>query len=153
AGNGHSVLYIQKARWASEWHQKTLKLAWAPGDSFRLEGDRDYLAEIKEFLGNQSWRSAKEVAGAVDFSQPGIGAGEATVRELLTKHPDVFDVRTGDAAKEPGRSPKATIYALRQAQRSVDAVDSVSESQGSAEGDCVDCVPRKGRSHSERTTS
>jgi hypothetical protein len=36
-GNGKTRLFIQKARWASTWHGKTLDLRWEPGASFSLD--------------------------------------------------------------------------------------------------------------------
>jgi archaellum biogenesis ATPase FlaH len=36
-GHGRTRLYIQKARWASEWHAKTLNLVWADGESFTVQ--------------------------------------------------------------------------------------------------------------------
>jgi AAA domain len=37
SGHGRARLFVQKARWASEWHAKTLHLLWAEGDSFVVD--------------------------------------------------------------------------------------------------------------------
>jgi hypothetical protein len=48
-GHGKTRLHIQKARWSSTSHLKTLNLAWSDGDSFEVEDktelDHDTLAE------------------------------------------------------------------------------------------------------------
>jgi hypothetical protein len=36
-GHGKTLLYIQKARWSSKHHGMPLRLAWAEGDSFKVE--------------------------------------------------------------------------------------------------------------------
>jgi hypothetical protein len=128
AGNGHTVVFIQKARWASSHHHKTLKLAWTDGEGFELEGDRDYVADVRDFLTGGKWRTAKEIAAPAD--EGGIAASEKTIRNILDERPDLFDSCTGDAAKALGRSPKATLWGLSSGLNSVDSVD---PSQGGAE--------------------
>ena len=53
-GNGFTRLHLQKARWASDYHGKTLKLTWAAGDGFEVndEPDRDDGTIADEILGN-----------------------------------------------------------------------------------------------------
>jgi AAA domain len=125
AGNGHTVVHVQKARWSSEHHGKTLKLAWADGESFELEGDRDYITEIRELLSERPWRTVKEIAKPAD--EGGIGAGDKTIKSILEKHPDLFEMRTGDAAKALGRTGNAKVYGTSmdcvEPQNAVDAVD------------------------------
>jgi len=43
----------------------------------------------------------------------GIGANVDIVKAVLEGEPDVFESRTGDAAKEIGRSASATVWQLR----------------------------------------
>lgn len=119
AGNGHTVVVIQKARWASSYHGKTLKLAWTDGEGFELEGDRDYVTDIRDLLLEHPWRTVKEIAAAV--IDGGIGAGEGQVRKALDDHPDVFEMRTGAAAKAVGRAGNAKVYGLLSVLRAVGA--------------------------------
>lgn len=146
AGNGHTTLFVAKARWASAHHHKTIKLRWADGEGFELEGDRDYVAEIRELLTGHPWQTAKEIAAPEE--QGGIGAGESTVRAILNERADLFESRTGDAAKVLGRSARATVYGLSSA---LSSLDSVSEFQGGAGGMTATASSLKGRSHTERT--
>lgn len=74
AGNGHTIVFVQKARWDSERHGKTLHLAWTEGEGFQLEGDRNYLDEITELLEEREWRTVKQISAPED--EGGIGAGE-----------------------------------------------------------------------------
>jgi hypothetical protein len=76
AGPGQTLVHVEKARWASSYHGTTLRLEWAPGESFELAGDRDVLAEIKALLADGKWRTLEEI-------RKGIGAGTDKVRELL----------------------------------------------------------------------
>jgi hypothetical protein len=146
AGNGHTIVSVQKARWDSERHGRTMLLAWTDGDSFRLEGDRDYLAEIRELLADGKWRTVKEIAAPED--EGGIGAGEKVVKETLNEHPEQFESRTGDDARAVGRHPSATVWQVRSGSN---APDSPSGSSGGAEGEVRRCVPLKGRTYPERT--
>lgn len=116
AGNGHTVMFVQKARWASELHGTTLKLRWTGGEGFALESDRDLLAEIEHLLTDGVWRTAKEIAAPKD--RGGIGSNADTVRTLLDEHPDRFALRTGHAAKEIGRSPSANVWQVTQTPES-----------------------------------
>ena len=102
AGNGHTIVYVKKARWDSSRHGTTLNLAWEGVDGFGLEGDRDYLADVTTFLEGDKWLSIREIA-------QGIEAGEQTVKPILTDNPGRFELRSGDAAKALGRSPNAKL--------------------------------------------
>jgi hypothetical protein len=136
AGNGHTVVFVQKARWASDRHGTTLKLAWTDGEGFRLEGDRDYMAEIVALLSDDpKWRTLKEISEKDDG---GIGANEKTVRKILDDHPDRFESRNG---KEVGRSPRATVWQLRQGSDALDAVGAV---QGGGQDAAAAAPPLKG---------
>ena len=126
-GPGHTVVYVQKARWASEYHGKTLKLKWVAGEGFEVEGDRDYLAAVREYLSETPWRTKKEIATAIE-------SGEKSVLNVLTDNPESFEMRTGDDAKALGRSEKAQVWGLRSAQNAVNAVTPDSASPGSQGG-------------------
>jgi hypothetical protein len=73
-GHGRTRLHIQKARWASAWHKKTLHLTWAGGEGFeveeKLELDDDTLAEqLLEAISQNpgiSWTK-------VEKATPGVG--------------------------------------------------------------------------------
>lgn len=111
AGNGHTILFVQKARWDTTRHQTTLKLAWTEGEGFELEGDRDYLVDVRALLDEPGWLTMKEIATPKD--KGGAGAGEAAVQEVFDGHPDVFEMRTGEAAKALGRLQSARLWGLR----------------------------------------
>jgi len=152
AGNGHTLVLVQKARWDGGRHGTTLQLAWTEGEGFELEGDRDYLAEVVGLLerlsgmGDESWRTAKQIAARVD--EGGIGAGEKTVRDLLNAHPERFESRTGEDAKAVGRHPSATVWQVRSA---LSAPDSPSGLLGGAGEGAAAARPLKGAAASERT--
>jgi hypothetical protein len=113
AGNGHTLVYVEKARWDPERHHTTMKLAWAPGEGFRPEGERDLLAEVKQLLSDGEWRTAKEIAASEE--KDGIGANVNIVKDLLEGHPEHFDSVTGDAAKALGRHPTAVLWEVYRA--------------------------------------
>jgi hypothetical protein len=72
----------------------------------RDQEERDLVAEITELLGDGMWRTVKEIAGR----DGGIGKREEDVKETLAAHPDLFESRTKDAAKEVGRHPSAIVW-------------------------------------------
>jgi hypothetical protein len=148
AGNGQTVVLVQKARWDSERHGKTLHLSWTEGDGFRLEGDRDYLAEIVALLADGEWRTAKEIAAPDE--QGGIGAGEKTVRAILDEHTERFEGRTGEDAKALGRHPSATVWQVRSG---LNAPDSPTALTGGVEEGAARCAPLKGAPAPGRTPS
>jgi hypothetical protein len=109
AGNGHTVVFVQKARWDPERHGTTMKLAWTDGEGFEREDvERDRLAEIVALLRDGRWRTAIEIAEPTE--KGGIGAQRQTVKQLLSDHPELFESRTGDDAKALGRDRKATVW-------------------------------------------
>ncbi len=119
AGNGHTIVFVQKARWDSQRHGKTLQLEWTEGECYRLEGERDYLAEILSLLSDGQWRTTKAIAARED--EGGIGAGEKAIKATLDAHPERFESRTGDDAKAVGRHPSATLWQVRSGSNAPDA--------------------------------
>jgi len=103
---GTTLLTIEKAKWASRWHKEKLKLAWTPGEGFELveQEERDYVTEASGYLAENGWRTSREIA-------PAIGANrEKLEKEALEARRDLFESRTGDAAKEVGRHPSSTVW-------------------------------------------
>jgi hypothetical protein len=146
AGNGHTVVFVQKARWASDRHGTTLKLAWTEGEGFRLEGDRDYLAEIVELLSDGQWRTAKQISAPVD--EGGIGAGETAVKATLNQNPERFESRTGMDAKALGKPKNTVLWNVRSGSN---APDSPSAFSGGAEDGAALRPALKGAAPDERT--
>ncbi len=107
AGPGQTVVHVQKARWSSEHHGKTLRLTWTPGEGFELVGERDYLAAVTNLLADGEWRTKTEIREAV-------GAGTQTVDDLLEEHCDHFQMRTGEDARALGRSAKAQLFQVAE---------------------------------------
>ena len=105
AGNGHTLVYVQKARWDSTRHGTTMTLAWEGVEGFELEGDRDYPAEAAAWAAENGFHTIKEIAA-------GIRAGEETVRGIIEDE-QTWEMRTGDAARALNRNPNAKLYGLR----------------------------------------
>ncbi len=148
AGNGHTVVYVQKARWDSERHGKTLHLAWADGDGFRLEGDRNYLAELEALLADGAWRTVKQMSAPED--EGGIGAGEKAIKAVLDANAERFESRTGEEAKAVGRHPSATVWQVRSGSNAPDAPCAFS---GGAEDGAAAAPALKGAAPDEHTPS
>jgi hypothetical protein len=114
-----------KLRWAKRGKGPTLLMAFdAETEAFTFLGEeseveRNYVAEVTELLRDGRWRIVKEIAAPVD--KGGIGANVDTIKKTLEEHPDVFDSRTGDAAKEMGRSSQATLWQLQDDAEKGDA--------------------------------
>jgi AAA domain len=112
-----------KLRWAKRGKGPTLLMAFdAETEAFTFLGEeseveRDYVAEVTGLLADGRWRIAKEIAAPKETG--GIGANVDTIKAVLEEHPDMFDSRTGDAAKAIGRSSQATLWQLREAQENV----------------------------------
>lgn len=106
-----------KLRWAKRGKGPTLLFDFdADTEAFTYLGEeseeeRDYLAEIRELLSDGTWRTWKEIAATRESG--GIGASGDTVKRLLELTRDEFESRTGEAAKEVGRHPSATVWQLR----------------------------------------
>jgi hypothetical protein len=130
AGNGHTLVLVQKARWDSARTQTTLKLAWADGESFELEGDRDYGAEIEALLIECPALTAKQIAAP--RKDGGIGAKIETVKATLDATPETFESRTGDAAKALGRHPNAIVWNVRGLSPSPETVETDGQKSDSA---------------------
>jgi hypothetical protein len=122
-GNGHTCVTVQKARWSSAHHQKTLNLAWTDGEGFRVEAERNPLDEIAELLSDAKWRTAREIAAPDE--KGGIGANLDSVKALLDEHSERFESRTGEDAQALGRSAKAVLWRLTQTPESVDESEPV----------------------------
>jgi hypothetical protein len=106
AGNGRTILYIQKARWASASHHRTLKLEWTDGQGFAREDDRDTLAEVKELLADLKPRTSREIATE-------LGVGRETVEKTINENPSEFvGPITDDEAKRLGRNANAKLWGL-----------------------------------------
>jgi hypothetical protein len=107
-----------KLRWAKRGKGPTLLMTFdAETEAFTFLGEeseaaRDYVAEVSGLLEDGRWRIAKEIAAPKETG--GIGANVDTIKKTLEEHPDVFNSRTGDAAKEMGRSSQATLWQLRE---------------------------------------
>jgi AAA domain len=105
-GNGHTTVYVQKARWSSRYHGTTHKLMWTDGEGFEVEGERDLLGEIEGLLADGVWRT-------IDEMRVSIKAGTADVEKIVkVNHSERFQMRTGLDAKVLGRSPNARLFQL-----------------------------------------
>jgi hypothetical protein len=110
-----------KLRWTKRGKRPTILLAFDPDtEAFTYIGEeseeeRDYLAEIADLLADGRWRIVKEIAAPKDKpkARRGIGANVDTIKTVLEEHPDVFESRTGEAAKEVGRSAAAIVWQLK----------------------------------------
>jgi len=105
AGNGHTVVYIQKARWDSTRHGTTIKLTWTDGEGFEIDSDRDYPAEMIAWAAEHGPCTATEIAD-------GTGTRRERVQEIVNDE-EVWELLTGDDAKALGRHPTAKLYKLR----------------------------------------
>lgn len=145
-------LSFPKIRWSRRGSRAAYLLAFDPdteGFSVVREEEpeeRDYLAEITNLLGDDRWRTAKEIAASKEAG--GIGANVDTVKTLLSNNPDHFESRTGDAAKELGRNQNATLWGLTRPSASP---ESHADSQGADLG--LTRVTQPYRSHSSRVSS
>jgi hypothetical protein len=105
-----------KLRWARRGKGPTILYAFDPDtEAFAYIGeqadeDSDYLAEIRELLADDEWRTVKEIC-------VGIKAGETAVKKDLTEHPDLFESRTGEEAAALGRRSDATLCSAPMCSR------------------------------------
>jgi putative DNA primase/helicase len=115
-----------KLRWAKRGRRPPMLLGFDPDtEAFTYIGEqsdeeRDYLAEVVDLLSDGKWRTPKEIAKP---KPEGIGANVDTVKTLLEEHVDLFESRTGEAAKAIGRSPSATVWQLAEANDSTSEVE------------------------------
>jgi AAA domain-containing protein len=109
---GKTILTVQKARWSSEWHKRTLELGWTDGEGFEVieEEERHLEAEIARLLADRPHLTAKEIAAPEEAG--GIAAAPDTVRGVLETNPERFTSRRGEGAKAVGRHPSAKVWAL-----------------------------------------
>jgi hypothetical protein len=130
-------LSFPKIRWSRRGTRAAYILAFDPDtETFTVaheeqEEELDYVAEVEELLADDRWRTAKEIAAKKDADEPGIGANVDLVKEVLEKHPDRFESRTGEAAKRIGRHPNATVWRLTRPSES-DESDSLREGESGA---------------------
>jgi hypothetical protein len=130
-------LSFPKIRWSRRGSRPAYILAFDPDtETFTVaheesDEERDLVAEIEQLLDDERWRTAKEIASKKDTVDPGIGASVDHVKNTLEQHPDRFESRTGDAAKEVGRHPSATVWKVTRASESP---ESPSNSAGEEEG-------------------
>lgn len=121
---GKTKLAFQKARWSSKWHRQTLELDWADGEGFEVaeHPDRDLVAEIRAWLLEEPYSTAKEIATRKEAKRPdgttqkiaGIAANETEVRDALESRQDIFRCRVKEEAKAVGRHPSAVIWEVRE---------------------------------------
>jgi hypothetical protein len=149
-GNGFTDVHVQKARWATTWHDTTLQLEWTPGESYRLKDERDLLAEVQKWLADNEWRTSREIARPQ--VNGGIGASRDAVQALLIDRPDLFEQRTGEAAKEVGRHPNATVWRLAQPQKPDEPDEPDNGSRGGANGCGSVAPPLRGATRTSHTT-
>jgi hypothetical protein len=108
-----------KLRWAKRGKGPTLLMAFDPDtEAFTFIGEeseeeRDYVADISALLADGQWRVKTEIAAP--SGKGGIGANVDTVKKVLEEHPDAFESRTGAEAVAVGRSARATVWQLREA--------------------------------------
>lgn len=69
-GHGRTRLVVQKARWASNWHGKSLQLLWTDGESFKVGDAESDLNAIADTIlaavrsnGGASWNDVQKTIG------------------------------------------------------------------------------------------
>lgn len=114
-------LSFPKIRWGRAGKRPALILGFDPEtEEFTVaheeqkEEERDHAAEISALLADGNWRTVGEIAAPRKAESPGIGTKEATVKRILEGQTDMFESRTGTAAKVLGRHSNATIWRLRR---------------------------------------
>jgi hypothetical protein len=94
-GNGRTRLHFQKARWASDWHGKTLELRWEPGASFGVDDtpkmtDDDIAEQLLAFIGDHAGTSSTDALKAIT----GVGDKRVrTVRDRMLKDRQIVNKR------------------------------------------------------------
>jgi len=83
AGNGHTNVHIQKARWSSTHHNTKIKLAWTDGEGYMIEDERNYVAEIQVLLLDEKPRTTEGIGKPKH--EGGIGASRSKVKEALDR--------------------------------------------------------------------
>jgi hypothetical protein len=114
-------LSFPKIRWSRRGSRPAYILAFDPDtETFSVaheesDEERDLVVEIEQLLEDGKWRTAKEISAKREAVEPGIGANVDHVKSTLEQHPDRFESRSGDAAKEVGRHPSATVWKATRA--------------------------------------
>ena len=80
-GNGQVRLYVQKARWSSTWHARTLELRWTDGEGFEIDdrpevSDDDIAERVLGESGNDPGVGASKVEKAI------TGVGNDRIRRI-----------------------------------------------------------------------
>jgi AAA domain len=114
-GSGQARLSFPKVRWQGRERSPYLLDFDSETETFTFvkeeEGEeRDYVAEIEEWLSPNPDMTAQEIADA-------IKASKEKVKPELMAHPDRFESRTGAAAKLVGRHPNATVWRLASGEK------------------------------------
>jgi len=99
-GHGRTRLYVQKARWASAWHGKSLQLLWDDGESFTVaeaaEYDDDAIADAilaaVRGSGGQSWNTIDKAVG-------GNAERKRAIRDRLLEGGSLVDANAGRNVK------------------------------------------------------
>ena len=103
-------LSFPKIRWSRRGSRLAYILAFDPdAETFAVaheeaDEERDLVAEIEQLLGDDRWRTAKEIA-AKEATDPGIGANVDHVKGTLEQSPDRFESRTGWPRKKSAGIP------------------------------------------------
>jgi AAA domain len=136
-GHGRTRLVFQKARWASDWHGKSLQLLWADGEGFTVADapQRDANTIADEILaairsnGGVSWNVIQKAVG-------GNAERARSVRDQLLEAGQLVDAN----AAKPGKTmllwdTNDPLCPLRL------DTDTPRTHPGGNRGDLVDCVP------------
>jgi AAA domain len=138
-------LSFPKVRWSRRGSRPALILAFDPetesfavvGEDQAAEDDRDYRAEVIAYLSEHPLRTAKQIAAPKEpkkpEDEPGIGASEITVKEILEAEPETFELVTGEDAAALGRKHNAKLYLLRQPANAADAAPQTGAFPGGAQ--------------------
>lgn len=88
-------LYVEKARWASRFHRKTMTLAWGEGESFVIEAEDEITDET---MAEEMLAAARENAGAswttIRTHVRGNATEAAGVRDLLIREGKLVNTAT-----------------------------------------------------------
>jgi hypothetical protein len=134
AGNGHTRMFIQKARWSTTWHSKTLDLVWTDGEGFavevRSEVTDDDLAEVITAAvaaePGTGW-------GKIEKSTTGTAARKRAIRDRLLRAGIIVNVDRGVVLDRCEHGRAAHLYldgdpSIRQLCRDADTVPTQSVS-------------------------
>ena len=105
-GNGRTRIHVQKARWATNWHARTLELRWTDGEGFEVDekpelSDDDIAERIVAVIGENpgtGWRKVEDAITGVRNDR------KRTIRDRL-----LSDGGSSTSSKTTGsRSPSTT---------------------------------------------